>query len=374
LALVFAGYRWAGLLVGGLAGVVPAFVGGPFNVRMLWLLALAAVLCLLATAVAKPYVQLAQRRPQLLSLDLVLSVALLWASDGALIPLFPFATGSLVLPAMLFGWRGALAAAGAFTLLDQATLLNVGGSLLHGVTLPHLSRFLLPPGLALLCFGLLHFWHYVNKERITTTSSVPPLPFASVSSLRDSDGLAAVKRLATPTGQTERNRDEPAPEVPVLRRFAASYAPVGQRAPDLPQVVHDQGVRTGVDLTTALGHMATNFKHTHGIDVQLTTLGPKQPLATAYHSVLLRLAQEALSNVQHHAHAQAALLSLRFEPKSVTLTVQDDGVGLLDGTYERPGVHALRAMRYRLAELDGQLDVFEGESGGVTVRGTLPLE
>ncbi|NTV63260.1 MAG: ATP-binding protein, partial [Oscillochloris sp.] len=40
----------------------------------------------------------------------------------------------------------------------------------------------------------------------------------------------------------------------------------------------------------------------------------------------------------------------------------------------RPGMHSLRAVRYRLAELDGQFAVFESESGGVTVRATLPFE
>ncbi|GIV92591.1 MAG: hypothetical protein KatS3mg056_1300 [Chloroflexus sp.] len=37
-------------------------------------------------------------------------------------------------------------------------------------------------------------------------------------------------------------------------------------------------------------------------------------------------------------------------------------------------LHALRALRYRITELDGQLAVFEGERGGLIVRVTLPLE
>ena len=49
-------------------------------------------------------------------------------------------------------------------------------------------------------------------------------------------------------------------------------------------------------------------------------------------------------------------------------------IHLIDGTYERPGLHALRAMQYRLAEHEGRLDVFELEGGGVTVRASLPLD
>ncbi|MFN8568405.1 MAG: hypothetical protein U0Z44_13015 [Kouleothrix sp.] len=90
--------------------------------------------------------------------------------------------------------------------------------------------------------------------------------------------------------------------------------------------------------------------------------------------LLVRLTQEALLNIQQHAHAGTARLTLRYDAGSVVLLIQDDGVGLLDGTHERPGLHALRAMHYRLSEFGGRLDVFETEGGGVTVRATLPLE
>jgi Signal transduction histidine kinase len=90
--------------------------------------------------------------------------------------------------------------------------------------------------------------------------------------------------------------------------------------------------------------------------------------------VLIRAAQEALSNVRRHAHASSCEVWLRVDEQAATLQIQDDGVGLLDGTYERPHLHALRALRYRVAELDGQLAVFEGERGGLIVRVTLPLD
>ena len=68
------------------------------------------------------------------------------------------------------------------------------------------------------------------------------------------------------------------------------------------------------------------------------------------------------------------MITLSYELHTILLVIEDDGVGLLDGTHERPGVHALRAMHYRLSELEGQLEVAEGEAGGVTVRASLPLD
>jgi signal transduction histidine kinase len=87
----------------------------------------------------------------------------------------------------------------------------------------------------------------------------------------------------------------------------------------------------------------------------------------------VKLAREALHNVRQHAQAHTATMTLAYAPGRVELSVRDDGVGLLDGTYERPGLHALRALHYRLAEMDGRLDVFEPHDGGLVVRGSLPL-
>ncbi len=129
-----------------------------------------------------------------------------------------------------------------------------------------------------------------------------------------------------------------------------------------------------MELAEVLDLLALRFGQQSGATTRIVTLGRPRRLHQAHHSVLVRLTQEALLNVQQHAHAATTVCTLRYDSTSVMLLLQDDGVGLLDGTYERPGLHALRAMQYRLAELGGRLDVFETEGGGVTVRATMPLE
>jgi signal transduction histidine kinase len=118
--------------------------------------------------------------------------------------------------------------------------------------------------------------------------------------------------------------------------------------------------------------MGALFAEQIGVEVRVGVGGTPLLLGAAQQTLLLRTAQEALLNVQRHAQAQHVAVQLRYTLDTITLTIQDDGIGLLDGTYERPGMHALRSLRYRLAEFDGQLSVFEGESGGVTVRAMLP--
>jgi signal transduction histidine kinase len=148
-----------------------------------------------------------------------------------------------------------------------------------------------------------------------------------------------------------------------------------ERSIDAPrQLIYDLTPGLDVDLPVALGQLATSFGRHSAIETRLNLIGTAYQLHPSQHSVLLRLAQEALLNVQQHARARLVQLTLQYETRSVILTIQDDGVGLLDGTHERPGLHALRAMRYRLVELDGQLEVCEGDNGGVVVRASLPRD
>ena len=43
--------------------------------------------------------------------------------------------------------------------------------------------------------------------------------------------------------------------------------------------------------------------------------------------MLLRAAQESLSNIRRHAQASAVTVSLRYRPSAVQLQVSDDGCG-----------------------------------------------
>jgi signal transduction histidine kinase len=92
---------------------------------------------------------------------------------------------------------------------------------------------------------------------------------------------------------------------------------------------------------------------------------------------LLRVAQEALSNVRKHACAQRVCAHLNAtSPKTVTLSVHDDGCGF-DGRSEDALEGAqrfgLRGMRERVEELGGSLRVDSTPGHGATVTALLPL-
>jgi PAS domain S-box-containing protein len=83
---------------------------------------------------------------------------------------------------------------------------------------------------------------------------------------------------------------------------------------------------------------------------------------------LLRILQEALANVRRHSAATIVEVGLRTDDQAILLEVSDDGRGFDPGS-ARAGI-GLSAMRERVEELGGEIEVSSrpGEGTEVTVR------
>ena len=78
--------------------------------------------------------------------------------------------------------------------------------------------------------------------------------------------------------------------------------------------------------------------------------------------MLLRAAQEGLSNVRRHAGASAVALAVEADADEVVLRVSDDGVGP-GGADDGAGGYGLAAMASRLREVGGRVRLSPGEHG-----------
>jgi signal transduction histidine kinase len=90
-------------------------------------------------------------------------------------------------------------------------------------------------------------------------------------------------------------------------------------------------------------------------------------------SILVRALEESLANIKQHAKATQVEVELRTEDDSVLLIVRDNGIGLAQGSTQLPGVHGLRSLRYRVQEINGQMEVYERVDGGLVVQISVPL-
>ncbi|MEO8953506.1 MAG: sensor histidine kinase [Ktedonobacteraceae bacterium] len=92
---------------------------------------------------------------------------------------------------------------------------------------------------------------------------------------------------------------------------------------------------------------------------------------TLYGTIIFRIAQESLTNIARHAHAQHAWLSLKQEHDSICLTVRDDGSGF-DTTKRPPGL-GIFGMNERAAQVGGTVHIQAELGQGTTVQARLPL-
>ena len=122
----------------------------------------------------------------------------------------------------------------------------------------------------------------------------------------------------------------------------------------------------GRGLADALRDTVREFSQRAGIEIRLhdELLGRELDSGEQIH--VLQVVREALTNVEHHAHARRADVSLAVEQSHIRVAVEDDGIGIPDG--EPPTHHyGLAIMRDRAATLGGELKVSRRVEGGTRV-------
>ncbi|HLF74307.1 MAG TPA: PAS domain S-box protein [Anaerolineales bacterium] len=138
-----------------------------------------------------------------------------------------------------------------------------------------------------------------------------------------------------------------------------------------PAILDDYG------LEAALQSYIDEYRHRYGIKVAfdhapqpIPRLGPSREMT------LLRIAQEALTNVARHAQADQVSVSLRLDDNdTVRLTVQDNGVGIeaLEGT-RHPDSHGLKIMRERAEAFGGTVVIETAPGQGTKIDTKIPIE
>ncbi|MEU8637632.1 sensor histidine kinase [Amycolatopsis sp. NPDC048633] len=122
-------------------------------------------------------------------------------------------------------------------------------------------------------------------------------------------------------------------------------------------------------LPEALTDVAARWSARTGVPAAFTATGDPRPLHPEIESTVLRVTQEALSNVDKHAAAGRVGITLSYMDDEATLDVRDDGAGFTPGP--GPGF-GLPGMRRRVERLAGTLHVESEPGGGTAISAVLP--
>ncbi len=130
-----------------------------------------------------------------------------------------------------------------------------------------------------------------------------------------------------------------------------------------PTALDDLGLRA------ALANYIQDWSRRVSIPAELHTSGLLDDrLASEAETTLYRIAQEALTNVAKHAHAQRVDVILERQADSVLLIVEDDGVGFDAGEEGAPGQgFGLLGMQERAALVGATVEIESTAGKGTTV-------
>ena len=127
------------------------------------------------------------------------------------------------------------------------------------------------------------------------------------------------------------------------------------------------------DVTDAQGLTATleafldRVRERSGLEVHLRSQETGR-LAILQERELWRITQEAITNVERHAHATQITISWRCDGQQGVLEVADDGVGFPVGNAGRLDSYGILGMRERAASIGATLHVDSGVGTGTRVR------
>lgn len=128
-------------------------------------------------------------------------------------------------------------------------------------------------------------------------------------------------------------------------------------------------LRSEVHATNGLGAALSDYVRgvgaTSDLTVHLVLDEAPQRLRIEAEAELLRIGQEAITNVRKHAGARNLWVTCRTDPPSVLLRVEDDGLGL---GRSRSDSYGMDIMRERAARLGARLSVTERDGGGTVVE------
>lgn len=129
----------------------------------------------------------------------------------------------------------------------------------------------------------------------------------------------------------------------------------------------------GQPLRAALERRTDRWSAATGILAAVYVTGAPVPLHPETETTLLRAAEEALANVAKHARATRVTLTLSWLDDTVSLDVDDDGVGFADVPRPREqGGFGLAGLQERLAAVGGRLEVESAPGEGTTVMAQVP--
>ncbi|MDB5746524.1 MAG: histidine kinase [Massilia sp.] len=152
----------------------------------------------------------------------------------------------------------------------------------------------------------------------------------------------------------------------MLQQIDATIKSVRQIINDLRPNVLDLGLTAAVDWQIA------EFRRRTGLACELVSHNHDLLVSDRCATTLFRILQESLTNVSRHARATAVRVELAVDPVSISMTISDNGIGLVQTGGQKPGSFGLVGIEERVRILGGKCLITSGPERGTTVHVAIP--
>ena len=125
-----------------------------------------------------------------------------------------------------------------------------------------------------------------------------------------------------------------------------------------------------------LANYIREFSTNNGIKVDFHCPRPFPELSPVAELQVLRIAQEALTNVRRHSLSTEAEVRLEQNRTDIDLIIKDNGQGFTLSELEEspPGYHGLNIIKERAESLGGDLNISTAPGEGTALLVSLPLD
>ncbi len=111
-----------------------------------------------------------------------------------------------------------------------------------------------------------------------------------------------------------------------------------------------------------------------GLECAVATPKDDSPIAPQVGIALYRILQEALTNIVKYARAHSVSVDLGLTAETVTLLIEDDGIGIPPNAQSNLLSHGIAGMRQRVRALNGEFAIARKPEGGTTIEVNIPMQ
>lgn len=159
----------------------------------------------------------------------------------------------------------------------------------------------------------------------------------------------------------------------ISRTLQACYKTLSDAYLDARQAIDNLRSVPDEVLTDWLEVTAADFATLTGIEVDVSNVRLQHVFSPSVKAQLVRIVQEALTNIRKHAQACGVTLSAFERDAAVFLEVRDNGRGFSPEETQPASQYGLRSMRERAESIGADFQIISTPGAGTTVRLRIPI-